>query len=176
VVVANLAPIGLLHQPHYYVRFDSGHLPGLQHFTGLTAFLTATLGIKLEAVRFPFLPCRTLSQNLAFGAPGLLPLMACHAHRLNLSASNLFRIVILPLRRLPSKPNGARQRPAAHYAKALRAFDCCARSASVFQRQRDCHSGGLIAERTEHDQPTHRAYAVRKTGQDSIYWAEIGAA
>jgi hypothetical protein len=26
------------------------------------------------------------------------------------------------------------------------------------------------------NQPTHRAYAVRKTGQDTIYWAEIGAA
>ncbi len=61
------------------------------------------------------------------------------------------RIAALPWRRSPSKPNGARLRPAAHYAKALRAFDCCVRSASVFQRQRDCHSGGLIAERTEHD-------------------------
>jgi hypothetical protein len=89
--MANLAPIGPLHQPNYYVRFDSGHLPGLPHFniTGSTAFLTATLGMKLEAVRFPFLPCRTLSQNIAFGAPGLLPLTACHAHRLNLSASSL---------------------------------------------------------------------------------------
>jgi hypothetical protein len=29
-------------------------LPGLQHFTGSTAFLTATLGMKLEAERFPF--------------------------------------------------------------------------------------------------------------------------
>jgi hypothetical protein len=54
--MANLAPIGPLHQPNYYVRFDSGHLPGLQHFniTGSTAFLTAPLGMKLEAVRFPF--------------------------------------------------------------------------------------------------------------------------
>ena len=25
-------------------------------------------------------------------------------------------------------------------------------------------------------QPTHRVYAVRKTGQDTSYWAEIGAA
>jgi hypothetical protein len=89
--MANLAPIGPLHQPNYYVRFDSGHLPGLQHFniTGSTAFLTVTLGMKLEAVRLPFLPCRTLSQNIAFGAPGLLPLTACHAHRLNPSASSL---------------------------------------------------------------------------------------
>jgi hypothetical protein len=79
--MANLAPIGPLHQPNYYVRFDSGHLPGLQHFniTGSTAFLTVTLGMKLEAVRLPFLPCRTLSQNIAFGAPGLLPLTACLA-------------------------------------------------------------------------------------------------
>jgi hypothetical protein len=36
------------------VRFDNGHLPGLQHFTGSTAFLMATLGMKLEAVRFLF--------------------------------------------------------------------------------------------------------------------------
>src|ERR1700730_13322050 len=35
----------------FCVRFDSRHLPGLQH-TGSTAFLTATLGMKLEAVRF----------------------------------------------------------------------------------------------------------------------------
>jgi hypothetical protein len=40
------------------------------------------------------------------------------------------RIAALPWRRLPSKPNDARLRPAAHYAKALRAFDCCVRSAS----------------------------------------------
>ena len=25
-------------------------------------------------------------------------------------------------------------------------------------------------------QPTHRVYAVRKTGKDTSYWAEIGAA
>jgi hypothetical protein len=55
VVVVNLAPIGSLHQPQLRV-LDSGHLPGLQHFTGSTAFLMATLGMKLEAVRFLF--CR----------------------------------------------------------------------------------------------------------------------
>ena len=32
----------------------------------------------------------------------------------------------------------------------------------------------MIVKKT--NQPTHRAYAVRKTGQDTIYWAEIGAA
>jgi hypothetical protein len=31
--------------------------------------------------------------------------------------------VRLPKRRVPSKPNGARLRPASHYGKALRAFD-----------------------------------------------------
>jgi hypothetical protein len=61
------------------------------------------------------------------------------------------RLPFVPRRRSPSKPNGARLRPASHYGKALRAFDRIARSASVFQRQRDCHSGGLIAERTDHD-------------------------
>jgi hypothetical protein len=32
----------------------------------------------------------------------------------------------------------------------------------------------MIVKKT--NQPTHRVYAVRKTGQDSSYWAEIGAA
>jgi hypothetical protein len=87
----------------------------------------------------------------------------------------------VPRRRSPSKPNGARLGPASHYGKALRTFDRFARSASVFQRQRDCHSGGLIAERTDlivkrTNQPTHRVYAVRKTGQNTGYWVEIGAA
>jgi hypothetical protein len=70
------------------------------------------------------------------------------------------RLPFLPTRRSPSKPNGARLRPASHYGKALppsprlrrtgRAFDRFARSASVFQRQRDCHSGGLRAETSQH--------------------------
>jgi hypothetical protein len=29
---------------------------------------------------------------------------------------------------------------------------------------------------TESKRPTHRVYAVRKTGGDTSYWAEIGAA
>jgi hypothetical protein len=29
---------------------------------------------------------------------------------------------------------------------------------------------------TETKRPTHRVYAVRKTGGDTSYWAEIGAA
>jgi len=29
---------------------------------------------------------------------------------------------------------------------------------------------------TQSKRPTHRVYAVRKTGSDSSYWAEIGAA
>lgn len=29
---------------------------------------------------------------------------------------------------------------------------------------------------TETKRPTHRVYAVRKTGSDASYWAEIGAA
>jgi hypothetical protein len=29
---------------------------------------------------------------------------------------------------------------------------------------------------TETKRPTHRVYAVRKTGGDASYWAEIGAA
>jgi hypothetical protein len=32
----------------------------------------------------------------------------------------------------------------------------------------------MIVKKT--NQPTHRVYAVRKTGQDTSYWAEIGAA
>ena len=32
----------------------------------------------------------------------------------------------------------------------------------------------MIVKKT--NQPTHRVYAVRKTGQDTGYWAEIGAA
>jgi hypothetical protein len=32
----------------------------------------------------------------------------------------------------------------------------------------------MIVKKT--NQPTHRVYAVRKTGQDASYWAEIGAA
>jgi hypothetical protein len=32
----------------------------------------------------------------------------------------------------------------------------------------------MIVKKT--NQPTHRVYAVRKTGQDTNYWAEIGAA
>jgi len=32
----------------------------------------------------------------------------------------------------------------------------------------------MIVRKT--NQPTHRVYAVRKTGQDTRYWSEIGAA
>jgi hypothetical protein len=32
----------------------------------------------------------------------------------------------------------------------------------------------MIVKKT--NQPTHRVYAVPKTGQDTSYWAEIGAA
>ncbi len=32
----------------------------------------------------------------------------------------------------------------------------------------------MIVKKTK--QPTYRVYAVRKTGQDTSYWAEIGAA
>jgi len=32
----------------------------------------------------------------------------------------------------------------------------------------------MIVKKT--NQPTHRVYAVRKTGQDTSYWAKIGAA
>src|SRR5207245_1537082 len=43
-----------------------------------------------------------------------------------------------------------------HYGKALRAFDRFARSASVSERQRDCHSGGLNAERTDDDRQENK--------------------
>jgi hypothetical protein len=32
----------------------------------------------------------------------------------------------------------------------------------------------MIVKKTK--QPTHRVYAVRRTGQDTSHWAEIGAA
>jgi hypothetical protein len=82
----------------------------------------------------------------------------------------------VPRRRSPSKPNGACLRPASHYGKALRAFDRFARSASVFQRQRDCHSGGLNAERTDHDRQENKpAHAPRlRRAQDRTGYQLLG--
>jgi hypothetical protein len=91
------------------------------------------------------------------------------------------RLPFLPTRRSPPKPNGARLRPASHYGKALRAFDRFAgppRSPNGYEIAIPAVSmpkgQTMIVKKT--NQPTHRVYAVRKTGQDTGYWAEIGAA
>jgi hypothetical protein len=34
----------------------------------------------------------------------------------------------------------------------------------------------MTKTKTTHSRPTHRVYAVRKTGDESSFWTEIGAA
>jgi hypothetical protein len=82
---------------------------------------------------------------------------------------------------VPSKPNGARLRPASHYGTALRAFDrplippWSATGNEIASSGGSKPKGPNMTERKT-DRPTHRVYAVRKTGPETSYWAEIGAA
>jgi hypothetical protein len=149
-------------------------LPGLQHFTGSTAFLTATLGMKLEAVRFPFLPCRTLSQNLAFGAPGLLPLMACHAHRLNLSASNLLGLSFY-------RGGACRQnRTVPAYGLPPITPRRCALLTAALDPPRSSNGNEIAIPAVSlpkgQNMISPRTASTPCARPDSIYWAEIGAA
>jgi hypothetical protein len=89
--------------------------------------------------------------------------------------------VRLPKRREPSKPNGARLRPASHYGKAHSAFDrtlippWSAFGTEIATSAASETKGPHMTERKT-NRPTHRVYAVRKTGPETSYWAEIGAA
>jgi uncharacterized protein (UPF0248 family) len=86
---------------------------------------------------------------------------------------------------LPFYRRGARRqnrtvsplRAAPQYGKALRAFDRLGQgNGNEIAIPAVSKPKGLTMIVTESKRPTHRVYAVRKTGGDASYWAEIGAA